>query len=66
MRDINFEVPIPNALNLCFFSCLWQYKICFLFLQRRLEKQRALLENKMKEEQAEQAEVRRQEDKIVG
>jgi len=31
-----------------------------------LEKQRAALEKKMKEEQAEQAEVRKQEDKIVG
>ena len=37
-----------------------------LSFQKRLEKQRAALEKKMEEEQAEQAEVRKQEDKIVG
>ncbi|KAL9982886.1 hypothetical protein ACROYT_G004996 [Oculina patagonica] len=35
-------------------------------LEKRLEKQRAALEKKMKEEQNEQAEIRKQEDKIVG
>lgn len=50
-----FSVPFVLVNNL----------ICLSF-QKRLEKQRAALEKKMKEEQAEQAEVRKQEDKIVG
>ena len=48
------------------FLVIYLFAVIYFIFQKRLEKQRAALEKKMKEEQAEQAEVRKQEDKIVG
>lgn len=52
-----------HSINLLIFNNLF---FCLFHRQRKLEKQRAMLEKKMKEDQSEQAEIRKQEDKIVG